>query len=71
MSTEIWIDCDVCGRAFGGPGLHRVMFNRGWGLVCLDCMRKLTRTGEDAHRVAESREASERGTTAAVPQRGA
>jgi len=68
---DLFIECDVCGRAFFGPGLTRVVHRVGCSFVCADCLRKLTRTGEDAHRVASSREASERGTTAAVPQRGA
>jgi hypothetical protein len=38
--TEGWVECDFCGRAFGGPGMSKAILAVGHVNVCLDCMRK-------------------------------
>jgi ribosome-binding protein aMBF1 (putative translation factor) len=37
--TAVWVECDLCGRAFGGPGLTQAIVAAGRMNVCLDCMR--------------------------------
>lgn len=53
--AEIWIECDRCGRVFGGPGVFAVIQERatsqGRILVCSDCV---------ALRVSQSRLLSDR-----------
>jgi len=38
--TEVWVECDLCGRAFGGPDLNKAIVRVGHVNVCVDCLRK-------------------------------
>ena len=38
--TEIWIECDRCGRAYGGPGVLTVIWKRGREVVCTECLAR-------------------------------
>jgi hypothetical protein len=38
--TVVWVECDVCGRAFGGPGLNKAVVAVGHVNECNDCLRK-------------------------------
>jgi hypothetical protein len=40
--TEVWVECDCCGAACGGPGV--VMERWGQWMVCEVCYGKLTNT---------------------------
>jgi hypothetical protein len=35
--TEVWVECDVCGCAFGGPGVNKAIVAVGHVNVCADC----------------------------------
>ncbi|MGA2604034.1 MAG: hypothetical protein ABSG14_07385 [Verrucomicrobiia bacterium] len=35
--TEVWVECDFCGRAVGGPGLDLYLKHVGPFNVCLWC----------------------------------
>ena len=37
--SEIWVECDLCGRAYAGPGLNDVMVARKSDNVCVHCLR--------------------------------
>jgi hypothetical protein len=39
--TEVWVECDLCGRAFGGPSLDKVIVAVGHVNVCVDCLRQI------------------------------
>ena len=41
-TTEVWIECDGCGGAFGGPGLAMGITRIGDAMLCTECQRKLT-----------------------------
>ena len=53
--TEVWVECDLCGRAHGGPGMNRAMVAVGQVNVCVDCLSKW---GTSAEGVGPSRPAS-------------
>jgi hypothetical protein len=36
--TEVWIECDRCGRAYGGPGVLEAVRRLGWENVCAECL---------------------------------
>jgi hypothetical protein len=38
--TEVWVECDLCGRAFGGLNLDKVIVALEQGNVCVDCLRQ-------------------------------
>jgi ribosomal protein S27E len=38
--TALWVECDVCGRAFGGPGISKAVIAVGDVKECVDCLRK-------------------------------
>ncbi len=38
--TVLWVECDSCGRVFGGPGLTKVIVAVEHMNVCVDCLRK-------------------------------
>jgi ribosome-binding protein aMBF1 (putative translation factor) len=38
--TALWVECDLCGRAFGGPGLTKAIIGVGHVNVCVDCQGK-------------------------------
>lgn len=46
--TALWVECDECGRAFGGPGVNKVIVALGHFTVCVDCVKKI-----EGHRRAE------------------
>ena len=47
--TEVWVECDLCRRAFGGPGLTKAIVAVGHANVCVDCLRKsMTKWGTPA-----------------------
>jgi hypothetical protein len=37
--TALWVECDLCGRAFGGPSVNRVIGNIGHANACMDCLQ--------------------------------
>jgi hypothetical protein len=41
--TALWVECDLCGRAFGGPSLTKTIVAVGQANVCVDCVRKSRR----------------------------
>jgi hypothetical protein len=54
--TEIWVECDLCGRAFGGLDLNKAIVRVGQANVCVDCLRKSrSKWGTSAERVGLSR----------------
>ena len=70
MHVEVWIECERCGVAFGGPGLTLAVQRVGDEVLCTKCQRKLTPTL--AHQgVASSREAVASGTTGELALGGA
>jgi hypothetical protein len=38
--TAVWVECDVCGRAYGGPGVNKAVVAVGHVNVCVDCLGK-------------------------------
>jgi hypothetical protein len=56
LETEVWVECDRCGRAFGGPGFGLSVFPYPDGVFCVEC-RGQRRTIVDSPRVATSRRA--------------
>ena len=38
--TAVWVECDVCGRALGGPGLNKAIVAVGRVNVCVGCLRQ-------------------------------
>ena len=38
--TVVWVECDLCGRAFGGPDLNKAIVAVGHVNVCVDCLPK-------------------------------
>jgi ribosome-binding protein aMBF1 (putative translation factor) len=43
--TVHWVECDLCGRAFGGPDLTKVIVAVGHMNVCVDCLRSEKQMG--------------------------
>jgi hypothetical protein len=37
--AALWVECDLCGRAFGGPGLSKAIVPVGHVNICVDCLR--------------------------------
>jgi hypothetical protein len=40
--TEVWVECDLCGCVYGGPGTNKEMVAAGQANVCVDCLRTST-----------------------------
>ena len=38
--TTVWVECDVCGRAYGRAGLKTAIVATGQANVCVDCLDK-------------------------------
>ena len=38
--TVLWVECDVCGRAYGGLGMNKAVIAIGHVNVCADYLRK-------------------------------
>jgi hypothetical protein len=38
--TAVWIECDLCGCAYGGPGMNKTVVAVGQANVCVDCPRE-------------------------------
>ena len=36
--TAVWVECDLCGRAFGGPGVTKAIAAAGQINVCVECL---------------------------------
>ena len=36
--TALWVECDLCGRAFGGLGVKKVIVSLEHDNVCVDCL---------------------------------
>ena len=54
--TEVWVECDLCGHAFGGPGLDKAIVVVGHVNVCVDCLPKSrSKWGTSAEGVGPSR----------------
>ena len=54
--TALWVECDVCGRAFGGPGVKKAIVAVGHVNVCVDCLRQSrSQWGTSAEGVGPSR----------------
>ena len=43
--TAVWVECDQCGRAYGGPGVRSAVVAIAQGNVCIECLRD-GRSGE-------------------------
>jgi hypothetical protein len=39
--TALWVECDLCGRAFGGPGVTKAIVPVGNAHVCCHCLQKI------------------------------
>jgi hypothetical protein len=37
--TAVWVECDVYGLAFGGPGLDKAIVSVGHVNLCVKCLR--------------------------------
>ncbi len=68
--TDVWVECDGCGVAFGGPGLSRVVSRVGKTVLCTGCQRKLT-SGNGIPPGGVCREAVTAGTTGELGLGGA
>ena len=44
--TVLWVECDVCGRAYGGPGVNKAIVAVGRVNVCAECLRKSGNQGK-------------------------
>jgi ribosome-binding protein aMBF1 (putative translation factor) len=56
--TAVCVECDLCGRSFGGPGVSKAIVAVGQVNVCLDCLRKVRKKwGTSAEGVGLSRPA--------------
>ena len=56
--TVVWVECDLCGRAFGGPGLSKAIVAVGRVNVCVECQGKSrSNWGTSAEGVGPSRPA--------------
>jgi len=60
VETEVWIECQSCGRAFGGLGIELSVRRYPDGIFCTEC-RRVPRTIVDSHGVATARGAVTRG----------
>ena len=38
--TVVWVECDLCGRAFGGLSVNKAIVPVGDVNICVDCLRK-------------------------------
>jgi len=38
--TEVWVECDLCGRGFGGPGLDKAIVVVEHVNACVNCLRR-------------------------------
>jgi hypothetical protein len=38
--TALWVECDLCGRAYSGPGLNKAIVVVEHVNTCVDCLRK-------------------------------
>jgi ribosome-binding protein aMBF1 (putative translation factor) len=38
--TALWVECELCGAVYGGPGVGKVIVAVGHVNVCVDCLRK-------------------------------
>ena len=48
--TEVWVECDFCGHAFGGPGLDEAIIVLGYVILCADCIRQNSSKWESPQR---------------------
>jgi ribosome-binding protein aMBF1 (putative translation factor) len=46
--TAVWIECDACGRAYGGPSVNKAVVAVGEANVCVNCLRESAETTHDA-----------------------
>jgi hypothetical protein len=44
--TAVWVECDVCGHAFGGLGLHKAIVVLGHKNVCSGCRCEIAKPVE-------------------------
>jgi len=70
VETEVWIECQSCGRAFGGPGIELSVRRYSDGIFCTEC-RPASRTIVHSHGVATARAAVTRGKPAELDLGGA
>ena len=61
--TEVWVECDQCGRAFGGPDVNKsvvaVRHAIGHTNVCVDCLQRTRgKSGTSAEGMEPSRPVS-------------
>jgi ribosome-binding protein aMBF1 (putative translation factor) len=38
--TALWVECNLCGRVFGGPGVDKAIGSHGEVNVCVDCQQE-------------------------------
>lgn len=38
--TAVWVECDFCGRAYGGLGVNKAIVVRGRTNICVECRQK-------------------------------
>ena len=51
--TAVWIECDQCGRAYGGPGVMSAIAATVQGNICVECLRN-NRSGEAEKQMGNS-----------------
>ena len=39
--TVLWVECDLCGCAFGGPGVNKAIVAVGHVNICIGCQREI------------------------------
>ena len=54
--TEVWVEFDLCGRAFGGPDLNKAIVHIEHANIRVDCLRQnRSQWGTSAEGVGPSR----------------
>lgn len=47
--TAVWIECDLSGSAYGGPGVNKAIVTVGQANVCVDYLRGSGEASSIAH----------------------
>lgn len=55
--TVLWVECDLCGRGFGDPGLDKAIIAVKHANVCVDCLRSEKQMGTSSEGVGPLRPA--------------
>jgi ribosomal protein S27E len=44
--TQVWVECDLCGTAYGGPRFNKAIVAVGKVNTCSECLREIAALGE-------------------------